>query len=111
MRVHEPVVDVPRLLESAEDRVTSDLVEHHPAHGNLRSKLLHEVPGNRLALAVFVRREQQFVRVLELLLEVRDDPLLPRVDDVVRLEAVLDCNAERAVFRTFVGGDLARLLR
>ncbi len=56
----------------------------------------HQMPGDRLAFAVLVRREQELVRVGEPLLQVGDDLLLPGVDDVVGLEAVLDVHAERA---------------
>ena len=56
----------------------------------------HEVPGDRLALAILVRREQELVGVGEVLLELGDDLLLPGIDDVVRLEALVDVDAERA---------------
>ena len=67
-----------------------DLVEHHPPHRHLRLQLLEQVPGDRLALAVLVRREQELVGVPQLALELGDDALLVRVDDVLRLEALLD---------------------
>ena len=58
--------------------------------GHLRLQLLEQVPGDRLALAVLVRREQELVGVLQLALQPGDHLLLVRVDDVVRLELVLD---------------------
>ena len=76
------------------DRGPRDLVEHHPPHRDLRLEHLAQVPGDRLALAVFVRREQELVRVLELRLQVGDDLLLARVDDVERLEVLVDVHAE-----------------
>ena len=71
-----------------------DLVEDHPPHRHLRLQHLREVPGDRLALAVFVRREQELVGVLQLRLQVGDDLLLARVDDIERLEVVVDVDAE-----------------
>ena len=73
LRVDEPLVDLARLPERALDRVARDLVEDHPADRHLRLQLLEQVPGDRLALAVFVRREQELVGVLELALQVGDD--------------------------------------
>ena len=66
------------LLERALDRVAGDLVEHHPAHRHLRLQHLEQVPGDRLALAVLVGREQELVGVLELLLQLGDLRLLVR---------------------------------
>ena len=95
--VDEPLVDLARLVERAVDRVLRDLVEDHPAHRNLRLQHLLQVPGDGLALPVLVRREQQLVGSLQLLLEVGDDPFLVVVDDVVRLELAVDVHAELPV--------------
>ena len=65
-------------VERALDRGPRDLVEDHAAHRHLRLQHLDEVPGDRLAFAVFVRREQELVGVLQLRLQVGDDLLLPR---------------------------------
>ena len=94
LRVHQPLVDVARLLERLLDRVAGDLVEDHPPDGHLRLQHLEQVPGDCLALAILVRREQELVGVGELLLELRDRLLLVGVDDVEGLEAVLDVDAE-----------------
>ena len=56
---------------------------------------LAQVPGDRLALAILVRRQQKLVGLLQLALEVGHDALLVGVDHVVRLEAVLDVDAMR----------------
>ena len=93
--VDEPVVDRPRLVERAHDRVLRDLVEDHALDGHLRLQHLHEMPGDRLAFAILVRREEELVGVRESLLQVGDDLLLSGIDDVVRLEAVVDVDAER----------------
>ena len=100
LRVDEPVVDVSRLLERPLDRLACDLVEDHATHRHLRLQRLDEVVGDRLALAVLIRREQELVGVLELALQVRDHLLLVRVDEVVGLEALRDRDAERAVLGT-----------
>ena len=42
-----------------------DLVEHHAAHRHLRLEHLEQVPGDALALAVFVGGEEKLVGVLE----------------------------------------------
>ena len=96
LSVDEAVVDVARLLEGASDGVLRDLVEDHAAHRHLGLQHLDEVPGDRLAFAVLVRREKELVRAGEPLLEVGDDLLLARIDDVVRLEVLGDVDAERA---------------
>jgi hypothetical protein len=57
-------------------------VEDHSPDRHRRLENLEQVPGDRLAFAVFVRREQELVRVLHLLLEVGDALPLVRVDDV-----------------------------
>ena len=94
--VDEAVVDLSRVGEGARDRVLRDLVEHHPPDGHLRLQHLDEMPGDRLALAILVRREQELVRLGEPFLQVGDDLLLLGIDDVVRLEALLHVDAERA---------------
>ena len=98
--VDEPLVDVARLAERPLDCLARDLVEDHPLDRHLRLQRLDEVEGDRLALAVLVRREQELVGVLELALQVGDHLLLVRVDEVVRLEALGNRNAERAVLGT-----------
>ncbi len=71
-----------------------DLVEHHPPHRDLRLQHLEQMPGDRLALAVFVRREQELVGDLEQLLQLGDLLPLVGVDDVEGLEVVVDVDAE-----------------
>ena len=109
LRVDEPVVDVARVLERALDRVARDLVEDHAPHRHLRLQHLEEVPCDRLALAVLVGREQQLVGVLQPLLQVGDRCLLLGVDDVERLEVVVDVHAEpRPLLLLVFGGDVGR---
>ncbi len=111
LRVDEALVDVARLVERAPDRVTRDLVEDHAANGHFRLQHLAQVPRDRLSLAVLVRREQELVRVAELLLEVGDDALLVRVDDVVRIELAVDVHAELAVPLPLLLRDVRRPVR
>ena len=66
-----------------------DLVEDHPAHGNLRLEYLEQVPCDGLPLAILVRREEELVGSLELLLELGDGRLLVGVDDVEGGEAII----------------------
>src|SRR4029450_7738525 len=55
-----------------------------------------EVPPHPLAFPVLVRREEGLVGVGEPPLQVGDDLLLSRIDDVIRLEVLRDVDTERA---------------
>ena len=94
LRVDQAHVDLPRLLERALDRRAGDLVEDHPPDRHLRLQHLDQVPGDGLALAILVRREQELLRVGQPLAQLADLALLVGVDDVQRLEVVLDVDAE-----------------
>src|SRR5262249_11470245 len=72
-----------------------DLVEDHPPDRYARLQDLDEMPGDCLAFPIFVGGEQELVGAVEAFLELGDDLLFPRIDDVVRLEAALDVDAER----------------
>ena len=102
LRVDEPLVDLARVVQCGLDRRAGDLVEDHSPDGNLRLQHLEQVPRDRLSFAVLVRREQELVGVGELLAQLRDGPLLVGVDDVQRLEAVLDVDAEARPRLAFV---------
>ncbi len=106
LRVDEPGVDAPCLVERTGDRVLRDLVEDHAPNGNLRLQQFDEVPGDRLAFAVLVGREQELVGARELLLQLRDDLLLLRVDDVVGLEVLRDVDTERPKTLSLCLGDV-----
>ena len=71
-----------------------DLVEHHPLHRHLGLELLEQVPADRLALAVLVRREVQLAGVLERRPQLLDDLLAPLGQLVGRLEAVVDVDGQ-----------------
>ena len=109
--VDQALVDGAGLAERALNRVLGDLVEDHPAHGHLRLQDLEQVPGDRLALAVFVRREQQLVGALERPLQLRHLGLLVGIDEVQRLEVVLDRDAHRPVLRSHLLRDVRRTVR
>ena len=94
LRVHQPPVEVAPLVDGPRDRGGGDLVEHHALHRHGRVEDLGQVPRDRLALAVLVRREVELVGRLEEPLEVRDDRLLGRRDHVERLEPVVHVDAE-----------------
>jgi hypothetical protein len=84
-------------------------VEDHPLGRYARLELLHQVPGDCLALAVLVSGEQEFVGVLEQLLELRDLLLLVGVHDVQRLKVVVDVDTQprprfAAILRRYLGG-------
>ena len=111
LRVDEALVDVAGLLQGLPDRVARDLVEHHPPDRDLRLQHLAEMPRDRLALAVLVRREQQLVRAAQLLPEIRDDALLVGVDDVERVELVIDVDAELSVTRPLLLRHVRRAVR
>ena len=107
-------VEVAGVLRGRPDRVAGDLVEDHAADGDLGLEHLEQVPGDGLALAVLVRGEQQLVGVLELALQLGDLGALVGVDDVQRLEAVVDVDAEprpglALVRRRDVGGALGQV--
>ena len=101
-------VQVARVGGGLQDRRLGDLVEHHPLDRDARLERLEQVPGDRLALAVTVRREVELVDVLEQALELGDRALLLGADDVERLEVRVDVDPEarprlRLVLRGHVG--------
>ncbi len=69
LRVDEALVDFPGMPERVLDRALRDLVEDHAAGRDLGLEDFLDVPGDRLPFAVFVRREQELVGVLQLALQ------------------------------------------
>jgi hypothetical protein len=87
-----------------------DLVEDHPLDRHLGLERLHQVPGDRLALAVLIRREQQLVGLADKLLQLGD--LLAPVgrDDVERREPVVHIDTEPCPRLALVlGGHVGRV--
>ena len=106
------VVELGRVGDGAGDRLRGDLVEDHPAGGDLGLELLEQVPGDGLALAVLVCRQVELVGVLEQRLELGDLLLLVGRDDVEGLEVVVDVDAEAGPrLRAELLRDLGRLVR
>ena len=96
--VHQIDVDLAGMLESRADGRFRDLVEHDAADGLLpRLNRLAQVPRDGLALTVGVGRQIQCVGFLHRLVELFDQGLLILGHDVLRLEVVLDVDAERAL--------------
>ena len=94
VRVYQALVYLTRVGDGAGDRLRGDLVEDHPAGGHLGLELLEQVPGDGLALAVLIRREQELVGVLEQALELGDLLTLVAVHDIKGLEVVVYVDAE-----------------
>src|SRR5581483_10733880 len=104
----EPVEDAPRLLrletvpvepagvpQGFEHRLLRDLVEQDSVHVlPLRTELLCDVPGDRLALAVGVGGEVHVLLVLGRLLDLVEDLRLALDHVVLGGEVVLDVDAE-----------------
>jgi hypothetical protein len=88
------VVDIAGLRRSSENGRLGDFVKHHPAHRYRRLERLHQVPGDRLALAVFIRRQVQLVGALERVAQLCDGSALVRGDDVQRLEGMIDIHTQ-----------------
>ena len=98
--VDEVHVDVARVGEGFLDRRLGDLAERDPAGLGLGDVgRLRDVPGDRLALAVEVGGQEDRVRALGRLRDVRD--LLAAVlgDHVLGFEVVVDVYAELALAR------------
>jgi transposase len=60
----ERPVELARRLDGVLDRLRRDLVEDHPADRHLGLERLEQVPGDGLALAVLIGREEELVRAL-----------------------------------------------
>ena len=91
------------------DGLPGDLAEHHPAHRHLGLEDLQQVPGDGLALAVLIGREESSSESLSARLSSVDAPLLVGVDDVIGGETGVDVDGELPVrallhFRRQLGG-------
>ena len=94
LRLDEVEVELAGLLQRAPDRRLGDLVERHALDGHLRLQHLDDVPADRLALAVLIRRDVDLVRPGERLLEAAHLGLVLRRDHVVGFVGVVDVDAE-----------------
>src|SRR5690606_12983923 len=95
LRVDQVHIDAARALEGLADRVRGDLVEHHAACA-VRVDLGggHQVPGNRLAFAVEVGCQVDFLGLCRGFLKLLHQLALVVGHAVARLEVVLDVNRE-----------------
>ncbi len=93
LRVHAVHVYLARVLQRVQHRLARDLVKLD-APGRAQPQLIHDVPRDRLSLAVRVSREVDLVNVLQRLLELADRPLAR--DDVGWLEVALEVYAHPA---------------
>ena len=94
LRVDHVHVDRARRLEGAVDGLLGHRVEDHPLEPLRRQvQFLGQVPGNRLALAVQVRRQPDVFARLGHLLEFPDHLLLAVDRDVERSEVVVEIDA------------------
>src|SRR5690606_24783243 len=95
LRVDQVHVDLSRLFERLAHRIPRDLVEHHA----VRALLLdlggsHQVPGNRLTLAVEVGSQVNFLRLRRSVTKLVDDLALVVRHAVAGLEVVLDVDGQ-----------------
>ena len=104
--VDEREVELSRVLGGRLDRILGDLVEDHPLDRDLGLEHLEQVPRDRLALAILICREQDFVGGLQGALELGDGLRLAIVDHVVGVEVVVDIDRILAVRLLLVVRDL-----
>ncbi len=109
--VDHALVQLARVGDGLADRILGDLVEDHPVHGDLGLEDFLQVPRDGFALAVLVSGEVELVGIGQQLLELPDLGLLVRVDDVDRLEIVLDVHTEAPDLARVLVGDLRRAVR
>ena len=98
--VHQVHVDIPGVLNGAQDGVFGNFVENDAAgfFGGEFQNLL-EVPGNGFPFAVFIGGQPDGVRGLGKLAEFGHDLLLVGRNHIFGLEAVFDINAEFVLFQ------------
>ena len=112
LRVDQVEVELAGVVDRLGDRLLGDLVEDHALGGHLGLELAQEVPGDGLPLAVTVGGEQQFVALGEVGLELAHRGALLGVDDVERLEVVLDVDTGAGPLLALVlRGDLRGIAR
>ena len=107
-------IDVARVLDGGLDGLRRDLVEHHPldGHGLRRAEHLEQVPGDGLPLAILVGCEIELVGLLHQSLQMAQMVALVAVDDVQRLEVVVDVDTDAGPGLALVGrGDLSGVAR
>ena len=109
--VDHALVELARVGDGVPDGVLGDLVEDHPVDRDLGLQDFLQVPRDGFALAVLIGGEEEFVGLGQELLELPDLGLLVGVDDVDRLEVVLDVHAEPAHLAGVLLGHLGGAVR
>ncbi len=93
-RVDEAVVDATRAADRLVDSGPRDLVKHHALDRHPRLERLEQMPRDRFALAILIRREEELVRVLQRGPQLLDHFLASGGQLVGRLEPVVDVDGE-----------------
>ena len=86
------------MLDGILDRRLGDFIEHDAAvFLRIEPQDIRQMPGNRLALAIRVTCEIDFIRILGIFFERLDEVALATDVDVFRLELVIYVDAELAL--------------
>ncbi len=103
------LINVARVVQGPLDSVLCNLVEDHPLDRYVGIEGVDEVPSNRLALPILVRRDVEPVCVRHGLFQVPDDLLFVRRHHVERLKPIGHLHPEpRPVFVLVLRGNLVR---
>ena len=98
LRVNQIHVNAPRMPEGFGDSALCDLVEGHTADVLVRKvQRCHQMPGNRLSLAVRVRREINFICLFNPFPKVCEKFSLSADRYIFRLKIMFDVNAHLAL--------------
>jgi hypothetical protein len=90
----EVLVQLAGIFESLKDCLLRDLAKNHPADGDFWLEQLDQMPADALALAVFVRRENEFCGLFQGGFELVDGFLFAFGDDVERLKFAVDVDSD-----------------
>ena len=104
LRVNEVGIKLARISDRLRDRRRRDLVENHAVRRDLGFELLHQMPRDRLALAVTISGQEEFVSGLELLLQLPEGGLLVGRHHVEGREVGVDVDARASPLEALVPG-------
>ena len=104
LRIDQTLIDFPGGLDGCFDGGAGDLVEDHPAHGNLWFEYFGQMPGNGLPFAVFVAGEEEGVSVFQQFTQFRHLRLLAGRDHIEGGEVVVDVYAQTCPWLVADGG-------
>ena len=94
MGTHQIVVDLSGVCERLLDGLFGNFVEDHPFDRYFGLQHFVEMPADALAFPVFVRGQNQLVRVFERGAQFGDDLFLGGRDDVERIEILLHIHSQ-----------------